>query len=46
LIEAFQRGLGEWGGVEAGDVEIGNVEALTKRYPSVRDIIQSFTEVG
>ena len=37
-------GTSEWGGVEPGDVEIGNVEELMKRYPSVRDVIQSFAE--
>jgi uncharacterized protein len=37
-------GTSEWGGVEPGDVEIGNVEELMKRYPSVRDVIQSFAD--
>lgn len=37
-------GTSEWGGVEPGDVEMGNVAALMKRYPSFTEVIQSFTE--
>jgi uncharacterized protein len=37
-------GTSEWGGVEPGDVEMGKVDELMKRYPSFRQVIQSFTE--
>jgi uncharacterized protein len=36
-------GTSEWVGVERGDVELGNVEELMKRYPSFTGVIQSFT---
>ena len=37
-------GTSEWGGVEPGDLEIGNAAELMKRYPTVAAVIQSFTE--
>jgi uncharacterized protein len=48
ILESF-RGwfLGastEWHGVEPADVEIGNVEALTKEYPDAADDLRAFQQ--
>jgi predicted cupin superfamily sugar epimerase len=36
-------GTTEWPGVEAPDVQVGDVEALMAAYPALRDEIASFT---
>ena len=38
----FLGGSTEWPGVIPADVEIGDVEALAKKYPSVAEEIRSF----
>jgi predicted cupin superfamily sugar epimerase len=48
ILESF-RGwfLGastEWPGVEPADVEIGNVEALTKEYPDAAEDLRAFQQ--
>jgi uncharacterized protein len=34
----------EWPGVEPADVEIGNVEALTKEYPDAAEDLRAFQQ--
>jgi uncharacterized protein len=34
----------EWPGVEPADVEIGNVEALTKEYPDAAEDLRAFRQ--
>jgi predicted cupin superfamily sugar epimerase len=36
-------GTTEWGGVEPGELEIGDMERLVKAYPDLADQIRSFT---
>jgi predicted cupin superfamily sugar epimerase len=39
-------GTTEWGGVEAAELEIGNVEALVKTYPNFAEQITVFTNAS